>query len=87
MVKAFNTVPAADLESQGDVDKPLDERRAIPIASDTAKAKTVVSRLIEDISFVAADNGDLEQSKTQWPGTPIYGKEATTQQAREVLEI
>ncbi|MFK7600860.1 NADPH-dependent F420 reductase [Deinococcus sp. SM5_A1] len=87
VVKAFNAIASADLESQGDASKPLDQRRAIPIASDDAEAKAVVSGLIEAIGFVAVDNGDLEQSKNQQPGTLIYGQDATAQQAREVLGL
>ena len=85
VVKAFNAIQSAHLESQGDTRKPLDQRRAIPIASDDAEAKAVVEKLIEQIGFVAVDNGTLEDSKNQQPGTPIYGLEATATQAREVL--
>lgn len=85
VVKAFNAIQAAHLETLGDTSKPLDERRAIPIASDDAEAKAVVSKLIEEIGFAAVDNGDLEHSKNQQPGTPIYGAEVNAQQAREIL--
>ncbi|MBB5362040.1 hypothetical protein HNQ08_001125 [Deinococcus humi] len=87
VVKAFNAIQAAHLESQGDVSQPLEERRAIPIASDDDEAKAVVSRLIEEIGFAPVDNGNLEQSKTQQPGTPIYGREATAAKARELLGL
>ncbi len=85
VVKAFNAIHAAHLETQGDVTKPLEERRAIPIAADDAEAKAVVARLIEQIGFAPLDNGSLEDSKSQQPGTPIYGLEAALAQAREVL--
>lgn len=85
VVKAFNAIQAAHLETLGDTSKPLEERRAIPIASDNAEAKAVVQKLIEEIGFAAVDNGDLEHSKNQQPGTPIYGAEVNAQQAREIL--
>ncbi len=86
VVKAFNAIHAAHLETLGDTSKPVEERRAIPIASDDAGAKAVVQKLIEEIGFAAVDNGDLEHSKNQQPGTPIYGAEVNAQQAREILE-
>jgi len=86
VVKAFNAIHAAHLETLGDTSKPVEERRAIPIASDDAGAKVVVQKLIEEIGFAAVDNGDLEHSKNQQPGTPIYGAEVNAQQAREILE-
>ncbi|AWN22697.1 NADP oxidoreductase [Deinococcus irradiatisoli] len=85
VVKAFNAIHAAHLEAQGDTGKPLEERRAIPIASDDAEAKQVVADLIEQIGFAPLDNGTLEDSKSQQPGTPIYGKEANLKQARDIL--
>ena len=86
VVKAFNAIQAAHLETLGDTSKPVEERRAIPIASDDAEAKAAVQTLIEEIGFAAVDNGDLEHSKNQQPGTPIYGAEVNAQQAREILE-
>ncbi|WP_161880651.1 NADPH-dependent F420 reductase [Deinococcus alpinitundrae] len=86
VVKAFNAIQAAHLETLGDTSKPLSERRAIPIASDDAEAKAVVQTLIEAIGFASVDNGDLEHSKNQQPGTPIYGAEVNAEQAREILE-
>ncbi|AZI44648.1 NADP oxidoreductase (plasmid) [Deinococcus psychrotolerans] len=85
VVKAFNAIQASHLETLGDTSKPLGERRAIPIASDDAEAKAVVSTLIEEIGFAAVDNGNLERSKNQQPGTPIYGAEVNAQQAQDIL--
>ena len=86
VVKAFNTIAAAHLESQGDTGKPLDERRAIFIAGDDQDAKDVVTRLIEEIGFAAVDTGSLEDSKVQQPGTVIYGPDLTAVQARDALK-
>ncbi len=86
VVKAFNTISAAHLETLGDVNKPVDERRAIFIAGDDAQAKAVVTALIEEIGFAAVDTGSLEDSKVQQPGTPIYGPDLTATQARAALQ-
>ena len=86
VVKAFNTIASAHLESQGDASKPLDERRAIFIAGDDAEAKAVVTRLIEEIGFAAVDTGSLEDSKVQQPGTAIYGPDLTARQGREEVQ-
>ncbi|ULH16445.1 NADPH-dependent F420 reductase [Deinococcus sp. KNUC1210] len=85
VVKAFNTIASAHLETQGDVNKPLDERRAIFIAGDDQAAKDVVTGLIEQLGFAAVDTGSLEDSKIQQPGTPIYGPDLTAAQARAAL--
>ena len=86
VVKAFNTISAAHLETLGDVGKPMGERRAIFIAGDDAEAKAVVTRLIEEIGFAAVDTGSLEDSRVQQPGTPIYGPDLTATQARAALQ-
>ncbi|MFC4452976.1 NADPH-dependent F420 reductase [Deinococcus sonorensis] len=85
VVKAFNAIAAADLASQGDPGKPLEERRAIFVASDDPDAKRTVSQLIEAIGFVAVDTGTLEDSRSHQPGTAVYGKPLTGQQARQQL--
>lgn len=85
VVKAFNTISAAHLETLGDTSKPLDERRAIFIAGDDQEAKAVVTALIEEIGFAAVDTGSLEDSKVQQPGTAVYGPDLTAKQGREAL--
>ncbi|WP_425147925.1 NADPH-dependent F420 reductase [Deinococcus sp.] len=86
VVKAFNTIQSAHLESQGDTSRPLDDRRAIFIAGDDQEAKDVVTGLIEQIGFAAVDTGSLADSKVQEPGTPIYGPDLSARQAREALK-
>ena len=85
VVKAFNTIFARDLRDQGDVSKPLDERRAIFIAGDDDNAKTLVAELIEGIGFTAVDTGALENSAVQEPGSDVYTKDLTATEAREMI--
>ena len=72
LVKAFNTIWFKHLDENGDPSKPVDERHAIPVASDDAAAKQTVMQLIEEIGFGPVDNGSLRNGKTQQPGEAIY---------------
>jgi predicted dinucleotide-binding enzyme len=86
VVKAFNTIWFEHLMSQGNTNLPVENRRAIFFAGDDAGANHVVSKLIEEIGFAAVDTGSLhEGGKIQQPGTSIYNKELTAQQAQLVL--
>jgi 8-hydroxy-5-deazaflavin:NADPH oxidoreductase len=85
VVKAFNTIYWEHLRDQGDVARPLDERRAIFIAGDSAEAKAVVRELIEEIGFAAVDTGVLAESSVQEPGAVVYNRDLTAREARAVL--
>lgn len=86
LVKGFNTIWFEHLKSQGNTDLPLEERRAIFIASDDSEAKAVVAQLIEDIGFAAVDTGFLaDGGRSQQPGTAIYNKELTAAEAAKAL--
>jgi 8-hydroxy-5-deazaflavin:NADPH oxidoreductase len=86
VVKAFNTIWFEHLKSQGNTNLPIENRRAIFTAVDDAEAKKIVWKLIEEIGFAPVDTGSLhEGGKIQQPGTPIYNKELTAQQAQLVL--
>ena len=68
VVKAFNTMRAADLGERGS-QGPLDERLVMPIAGDDKEAKDLVSALIEEIGFAPIDSGSLaEGGRRQQPG-------------------
>ena len=86
VVKAFNTIWFEHLRSEGDVTKPLEERRVIFISGDDAEAKTIVTGLIEDIGFAAYDIGSLKESSLHQPDAPVYNKSINTAHAREILE-
>jgi predicted dinucleotide-binding enzyme len=88
LVKGFNTIWFEHLASQGDISAPLEQRRAIFIASDDSDAKAIVARLIEEIGFAAVDTGFLhEGGRSQQPGTAVYNKDVTAKEAAQLLSI
>lgn len=86
VVKAFNTIWFEHLRSEGDVSKPIEERRVIFVSGDDVEAKSVVSGLIEDIGFAAYDLGSLKESALQQPDSPVYNKSINIAGARDTLE-
>ncbi len=85
LVKAFNTLGFADLQSGAF--RSGKDRWAIFVAGDDAEAKRIVSGLIESIGFVPIDTGSLrEGGRLQQPGSPIYAKRLTEEQARALLQ-
>ena len=86
LVKAFNTLFSKDLASRGRLELPLDERTAILLAGDDAQAKQIVSRLVEEIGFVAVDTGGLRDGgRLQQPGSPLYARPLTGAEARAAV--
>jgi len=86
LVKAFNTILWEHLAEQARPDLPLPKRRAIFLAGDDTEAKRIVSRLIEEIGFAPVDTGSLrEGGRTQQPGTPVYGRNLTQEEALGIL--
>jgi 8-hydroxy-5-deazaflavin:NADPH oxidoreductase len=85
-VKGFNTIYFVHLAEQGDVNLPLEKRRAIFIAGDDSVAKETVAKLIEEIGFAAVDTGFLKEGgKLQQPGTKIYNLDLSQKTALEIL--
>ena len=58
VVKCFNTLSAFELENKGYA------RRGLPIASNSVRAKGLVSDLINSIGYVAEDYGSLQMSRS-----------------------
>jgi hypothetical protein len=86
VVKAFNTIWSGHLASQGDVARPPDERRAIPIAADDADARRAVLDIVDRLGFGGVDNGSLHDGGLrQMPGTPVYNADITAAEARRLL--
>lgn len=86
LVKGFNTIWFKHLATEGDINAPLEERRAIFIAGDDSGAKEIVARLIEEIGFAAVDTGFLhEGGHRQQPGTAVYNKDVTAKEAAALL--
>ena len=57
LVKAFNTIFFRHLATEGRVDVPEDDRRAIFVASDDGDAKETVSQIIRQLGFAPIDAG------------------------------
>jgi 8-hydroxy-5-deazaflavin:NADPH oxidoreductase len=85
VVKAFNTMKWTDLGERGS-QGPLDERLVIPVAGDDLEAKDRVAALIEQIGFAPVDTGGLaEGGRRQQPGSSVYVKPLTPDEARDLL--
>ncbi len=84
VVKAFNNIHAQDLMDRGRP-KGADDRIALPIAGDGARAKTLVMGLVDELGFDAVDAGPLDESWRQQPGTPVYGTNLDAEGVREGL--
>ncbi len=86
VVKAFNTMYSQTLASAGKPTAPVSQRLVIFVAGDDPEAKATVSRLIEEIGFAPVDTGSLrEGGQKQQPGSPIYTREMTPEEARQTL--
>lgn len=83
LIKAFNTIYYEHLATRGRKDLPVQERHAIYVAGDDAKAKEAVSRLIEELGFAPVDTGSLrEGGRLQQPDSLIYNQTYTAREAR-----
>jgi predicted dinucleotide-binding enzyme len=71
VIKAFNNIYARSLLEKG---KPRGTpgRVALPVAGDAKEARDAVLRLVDEIGFDPIDNGALDDSWRQQPGTPAY---------------
>ncbi|MCW2649719.1 MAG: oxidoreductase, coenzyme F420-dependent [Mycobacterium sp.] len=71
LVKAFNAITAADIESDG---RPAGSpgRRALPIAGDDVVAKKVVAELLDELEFDTVDAGPLVEGRRFQKDTPAY---------------
>jgi len=85
VVKAFNNIYAKHLMERG---KPKGSpgRIALPVAGDDARAKEVVMRLVDELGFDPVDNGGLDDSWRQQPGTPVYATDHDAAGVRRALE-
>ena len=84
VVKAFYNIYAKHLLELG---RPAGTpgRLALPVAGDDAKAKRVVLQLVNELGFDGVDDGGLDDSWRQQPGTPIYGKDSDSAGVRQAL--
>lgn len=85
VVKAFNTIWFEHLRTEGDTEKPIEERRVIFVSGDDDEAKRIVSDLIEQIGFAPYDLGPLSGSAIQQPDSAVYNKSITISEAMRIL--
>lgn len=71
VVKAVNTMNYKRLLERGRP-KGTPGRIALPVAGDDQRAKQVVMRLVDELGFDPVDDGELDDSWRQQPGTPVY---------------
>ena len=86
VVKAFNTMNASALATEGNTSLLQGERLALFVAGDDEEAKADVSRLIQEAGFAPVDTGSLAESRRQEPGSRVYNERLTTDQARVILQ-
>lgn len=84
VVKALNTMNCKKLLELG---RPAGApgRLALPVAGDDAGAKRVVLQLVNELGFDGVDDGGLDNSWRQQPGTPVYDKELDSASVRHAL--
>jgi predicted dinucleotide-binding enzyme len=88
MVKTFNTLNFATLEEESGRPAGDHSRLALFVAGDDELAKRTVMELVDELGFDPVDTGTLaEGGRLQQPGSPIYGREITNVEARELLGL
>jgi predicted dinucleotide-binding enzyme len=82
VIKVFNSIFATSLKTMG---KPKGEkgRVAIAVSGDSAKAKEIVFKLVDELGFDAFDIGPLAQSWKQQPGSAIYCRDITLEEIKK----
>ena len=84
VVKAFNTMNYKRLLERGRP-KRTPGRVALPVAGDDQRAKQVVMRLVDELGFDPVDDGGLDDSWRQQPGTPVYDVDRDAAGVRRAL--
>ena len=84
VIKAFNNIYAKHLLENGKP-KGTSGRIALPVSGDDAAAKAKVMALIDELGFDPVDNGGLDHSWRQQPGSPVYVKDHDLAGVREGL--
>ena len=84
LVRAFNSVPAADLATDANR---AGERIGIPLAGDDRAALDVAARLVRDAGFEPVIVGPLTSAKKFDRGTAVYGQALTARELRQRLGL
>ncbi len=88
LVKAFNTILAETLRSEGRPSVPKEQRLVIFLAGDSARAKARVATLIQEIGFTPIDTGSLARGgRFQEPGSKIYERPLLPAEARRLVAL
>jgi 8-hydroxy-5-deazaflavin:NADPH oxidoreductase len=84
VVKAFNSIYAKDLETDG---RPpgTPNRRALPIAGDDPEAKKLVTELLDRFGYDTVDAGALAEGRRFERDTPTYCKVFDAVHLKEAL--
>lgn len=83
VVKAFNTIGAPQIVTDGSLPGP-ENRRALPIAGDDEAALGLVGSFIDALGFDTVIIGTLAESWKIEPGTPAYGPRLNADELREL---
>ena len=84
VIKAYNSILAGSLVCSG-LSKGDPLRLALPISGDNKQSKDLVSTLIDDSGFDSLDNGMLQDSWRQQPGSPAYCTDLTLTQLKKSI--
>jgi 8-hydroxy-5-deazaflavin:NADPH oxidoreductase len=84
VVKAFNHIGSADLESQGQPSG-SDGRRALSVFGDDADAVALASQWLDRLGYDVVNGGGLEESWRIQPDTPGYGPRLDADGLRQAL--
>jgi predicted dinucleotide-binding enzyme len=84
VIKAFNTMNYKKLLELGHPAS-TPGRLALPVAGDDTRAKQVVLQLVDELGFDGVDDGGLDDSWRQQPGTPVYDKALDSAGVRHAL--
>jgi predicted dinucleotide-binding enzyme len=84
VVKVFNAIKAADIETDGRSGG-MPDRRAHPIAGDDTAAKKVVADLLDQFGFDVVDAGPLSEGWRFQKDTPAYCVPMVSRQLQEAL--
>lgn len=83
VVKAFNTIYYEHLRDQAHRDNQL---RAIPFAGDHEVTLTITKELIREIGFDPVYVGKLSESHLMDVDQPLYNKDLTADEIKQILE-
>jgi|SRR5579872_4610690 predicted dinucleotide-binding enzyme len=84
VIKVFNNIYAQHLMELGSP-AGTPGRIALPVAGDDPAAKEKVMQLVDKLGFDPVDNGTLDESWRQQPGTPVYAKDFDAAGVRRAL--